>query len=121
MKRLLLISLLVATRGPAHADTATLEQRVAALEREVAALKVENQKLKESSVDFLAAELAKKETDRARGVYRTQVLPLVERLASDLGATPRKLPREEEIQTMLDAYRPFIELIAETNKAIGSN
>jgi hypothetical protein len=121
MKPVLLFSLFAAILTPLRADTSALESRVAVLEQEVAALKAENQKLKDTSVDFLSAELSKKETERARLIYRTQVLPLVKNLATNLGAPLPKLPQEAEIITLIDAYRPFLELIAEVNRTVGSN
>jgi len=121
MKRLLAVCLLAASLAPLRADPLSLENRVSALEKEVATLKDENRRLRESAVNFLSAELAKKETEHARLVYRTQVLPMVRRIATDFGGQAPVLPKEEEINNLVDAYRPFVELIASLNKTISSN
>ena len=91
----------------AAAETVALEKRVEALVKQVATLKEENRQLKESAVDFLSVQLAAKERERARLVYRTQVLPLVKEMLKDYGAPGPELPKEAEIETMIDAYRPF--------------
>jgi len=116
MKRYVFFCLLAAFIAPLKAETPSLEKRVAALEQEVATLKEENRKLKESAVDFLSAELTKKETEHARFVYRTQVLPMVKSLVADFGSKPPMFPKEEEITTLADAYRPFVELMASVAK-----
>src|SRR4051812_29430858 len=95
---------------PAKAETVPLEKRVAALEQQVATLKEENKKLKESAVDFLATELAQREKEHARLIYRTQIMPSLKVLAEDFGSKAPKLPKEEEIQTLADAYRPLIDM-----------
>ena len=96
---------------PLKADSSSLEKRVAAIEMELSVLKEENRKLKESAVEFLSAELRKKETEHARLVYRTQVLPMMKSLLADFGSSPPRLPKEEEIETMADAYKPFADLM----------
>lgn len=98
------------------AQSPSLEQRVVLLEKEVAALREENRKLRESAVEFLAAELAAKEKERARFIYRTQVLPMVKTMLEDFGSEPPRLPKENEINTMIEAYRPFVELMLSLGK-----
>ncbi|MFT3870755.1 MAG: hypothetical protein QM715_20070 [Nibricoccus sp.] len=121
MKCYILMCLFAAFLMPVKADMPSLEKRVAALEQEVANLKEENRKLKESAVNFLSAELAKKETEHARFVYRTQILPMVKSLVADFGSTPPVFPKEEEIVTLADAYRPYAELMTSLAKTIGSD
>ncbi len=92
-------------------QTRSLEQRVAALEREAAGLKEENRQMRESAVTFLSAELTRKEREGARLYYRTQILPVAKTIAAEFGTRAPTLPKEEEINTMAEAYRPILEMI----------
>lgn len=101
------------------ADTPSLEKRVSMLESEIAALKVENRKLKETAIDFLSAQLVQKEREHARFVYRTQILPAVKVFIDDFGSKAPKLPKEEEINTLADAYRPMLEMFTQLMTVAG--
>ena len=113
MKHYIAAGLIAFSFVPAKAGTASLEKRVAALEQQVATLKEENKKLKESAVDFLSAELAQREKEHARLIYRTQILPSLKILAEDFGAKAPKLPKEDEVDTLADAYRPLIDMFTQ--------
>ena len=119
MKRYILVCLLVVCLSPAKAETLSLEKRVGALEQEVANLRDENKKLKESAIDVLTAQLAQREREHARLIYRTQILPSVRALAEDFGSKAPKIPKEEEIETLADAYRPLIEMFTQLMTVAG--
>ena len=113
MKRLVVILALVANIAFAADKPASLEKRVAALEQEVATLKAENRKLNESAFEVFATQLEERERKSARLYYKNFVLPMISSLLKDFGSKAPRLPKEEEINTLADAYRPMVEMLTQ--------
>lgn len=113
MKRLAIVLILVSNIAFAADKPASLEKRVAALEQEVAALKEENRKLKESAFEVFATQLEERERKSARLYYKNFILPTISGLLKDFGSKAPILPKEEEINTLADAYRPMVEMLTQ--------
>ena len=113
VKRLAVILVLISNMAFAADQTTSLEKRVAALEQEVVTLKEENRKLKESAFDLFATQLEERERKNARLYYENFILPMMSGLLKDFGATAPTLPKEAEVNTLADAYRPMVEMLTQ--------